>query len=286
MSTDIFTWQPLHWQHIEAVDLPLVVYMGEGWVPLRELAQSLGVETQRLTAAARSKRNNNRVRMISLLNGKRKSDLAVSRDSLVAISHRLTPGTNNRLLRFVESADRIAIENTLSALALRAMEMKIANQRRKEQEEARRRADLAKSALLANLMIRADRGEPYLELEKIWIQETGLLASTFFRRMRGHGLPASLQTMASELPPGTLERKRPIGRYNPASRDKPPNPPRVRLTEAVLHKVLDDLEAGIPKEQICKKYNVKAQTLRDIRKRRYSTAAFQAVIRARGSASC
>lgn len=260
----MLTWKPLHWQHEEALDLPLVLYADESWIPLRELAQSLGVPTARLTAASKSKRNNHRVNMISLLPRHPHGSMAVSRASLVAISHRITPGTNNRLLRFIEVADRLAIGESLDLLAKRALSMKLENEYRLQRERELLQARKLRAEVLAELASRLDKGEPYLELEKEWIKKTGLSPKTFFNQMKKE-----------------RRHSRGICAFRPDRRDKPKKVKAVRLTEDVLHKVLDDLEAGVAKDVVGRKYNIQNQTLRDIQKRRYSTAAFSAVLKAR-----
>lgn len=96
---------PLLLKHVAigSINLPVVDYWGEQWVPLASLAQELAVETQRLVRAVQSELNPKMIRLCTVLvphlHGPHQ--LAISRGSLIAIQGRLRARKGTPLERFL-----------------------------------------------------------------------------------------------------------------------------------------------------------------------------------------
>lgn len=103
---------PLSISHLQIgnIQLPVVNYWGEQWVPIKSLAIELEADSQRITKALLSERNLKMVRICTLLapHDTGPHQLGVARGSLIAIHGRLRPKDGTKLSAFLDQLHLMA----------------------------------------------------------------------------------------------------------------------------------------------------------------------------------
>ncbi len=254
----------LRWQNIEGLSIPLLAYADEDWIPVDELAASLGVQKNRLIRAAMSPANHGLVVAATLMADPVSRRLCVTRTTLLHLAHRIRPGTNNQLLRFIQCAASISTPIN-DARWRRADAARYRALVRREREAAKSERLQQRSSLLARLITEFDAGRPLRDLEAEWIQRTKLSPLTLHKALRGSGAGKALAAAHQSLGIERTHRKVQSGDRRPG---RPP-----KITQDVIQGIQHQAAEGHSTKDLARSFKLSTATVKAIVKGTYWTSA-------------
>jgi hypothetical protein len=274
-------WRGLYWLHIGALNIPLVEHAGEEWVLLHEFQKDMGVGGKRFVGSVLNANNIHRgLRPVTLLLTPNCRRLAVARVSLMHLAQRIQPGTNNKLLIFVNQAMDIALGEPADLIVRRAAYAKKQAQERemgliKKGQERERLARVKVEVIQAFDRARVSDGPRDLmnDIESLWREKTGLGPSSLHKTLRGTATDKS-SLVAYETLGYSADTKRSVKITTQAARAGVGGR-KAKLTAHSILEIRRRAQSGVSRQQLAKDFATIEPIIKKILNGTYSSNAMR-----------